>query len=132
MYKREPQNLTGPGGDQKELRVKYIDNGDGTWSLATVALALPLPDGAATAAKQDTTNIKLDDLIDAVNNSSSGAYSYRDKTETGTYKYFGFEILGGGAWKIMRKNISTNQALYATGSSGYSTNWSNRESLSYS
>jgi hypothetical protein len=66
MYHRLPQNLTGPGGDQKELRVKYIDNLDGTWSLAIGALVLPLPDGAATSLKQDTTNTKLDSVISAL------------------------------------------------------------------
>ena len=67
MYKREPQELTGPGGDQKELRTKYIDNGDGTWSVSVGAVTFPLPDGASTSAKQDTTNIKLDDLIESQN-----------------------------------------------------------------
>jgi len=67
MYKREPQELTGPGGDQQELRTKYIDNGDGTWSVSVGAVSFPLPTGASTAAKQDTTNIKLDDILDGMN-----------------------------------------------------------------
>lgn len=70
MYERKPQNLTGPEGSP-ELKVKYIDNGDGTWSLSVGAVTLPLPAGAATSAKQDTQAIKLDTLIAALNTPDS-------------------------------------------------------------
>lgn len=125
MFKREPQELTGPGGDQPELRVLYIDNGDGTYSMAVSAVALPLPTGAATSAKQDTTNIKLDSLIAAVQSISGGptaSYSLVQKNTAGdaSYKFYGYATVNGD-WFIKRINKTTNYAEFISGLAGTST-----------
>lgn len=141
MYERKPQNLTGPGGDQKELRVKYIDNGDGTWSLSVGALVLPLPAGAATSAKQDTTNVKLDAVIAALGGGGFKDYAYVQKDTTSdlvSYKYYGYENTSG-AWCIKRVNRSTNLAEFAltafqspaVSPDTYANAWSLRASLDY-
>lgn len=54
-----------------------------------------------------------------------------DDPEISTYKYFGYETVDGD-WRIMRKTLATNEFGYDTGTSGYSTAWTNRSSLSYS
>jgi hypothetical protein len=137
MYKREPQNLTGPGGDQKELRVKYIDNGDGTWSLAVGALILPLPSGAATAAKQDTTNIKLDDLIVAVEGiSGTAAYEMRNDTTTDpNLVYLGKALPGAStsdaAWQIKRYDKSAGLMSFADDVTTLTLVWDNRSTYGY-
>lgn len=124
MYHKLPQALTGPGGDQKELRVKYIDNLDGTWSLAIGALVLPLPDGAATSVKQDTTNTKLDDLITAVEAGGGGGggvqYDAGDvvATPTGTVilarradnSYYPLLITDSGQLLTLLSDADGNQA----------------------
>lgn len=57
-------------------------------------------------------------------------WGINDKEDTGTYVYFGFDA-ADGSWKILRKTIATNVFRYATGSSDYSTAWTNRASQSY-
>ena len=119
MYKREPQELTGPGGDQPELRVRYVDNLDGTWSLAVVGISSALPDGAATSAKQDTTNIKLDEVVAAIESISggpTGAYALVQKNTDGdsTYKYYGFVDVAGD-WYVKRIHKTTNYAEFKLG-----------------
>lgn len=57
-------------------------------------------------------------------------YAISDKEATATYKYFGFED-ADGKWYIMRKTIATNIFLYANGTSGYATAWTNRASQTY-
>lgn len=115
MYERKPQQLTGPDGSP-ELRVKYIDNGDDTWSLAVGALVLPLPTGAATSVKQDTTNIKLDDLITAISGISGDAlrqYKYSDSATVSNVDYVG-KLKPDGDWLITRYDAN-GSALYKIG-----------------
>lgn len=52
--------------------------------------------------------------------------------EIATYKYFGFLERDGTNWRIMRKTLATNVFEYATGTSGYATAWTNKDSLTYS
>ncbi len=95
MYERKPQHLTGPGGDQEELRVGYIDNGDGTWSMATSPLTLPR--GAATSAKQDTTNLKLDKMIGLpIPEHDYGSVNYA----TATQEIYTFKTGGSGGTTV--------------------------------
>lgn len=51
---------------------------------------------------------------------------------TSTYAYVGYEHETSGVWYIYRRTRSSNTRLYASGSSSYSTNWTNRAGLSYS
>lgn len=129
MYERKPQKLTGPGGDQKELRVKYIDNLDGTWSLAIGATTLPLPDGAATALKQDTTNTKLDDLITAV--TVSPAYKLLlDDTTTANVTYVGKAAIGSATsaavWQIQKIDETSGMVITWGGTGAFDQEWDER------
>ena len=129
MYHRLPQSLTGPGGDQKELRVKYIDNLDGTWSLAVGALVLPLPDGAATAAKQDTTNTKLDDIL-AATSSSQTHKTILDDTTTTNVTYVGKAAIGSATssavWQIQKIDETTGMVITWGGTGAFDQVWNNR------
>lgn len=135
MYQRLPQELTGPGGDQKELRVKYVDNGDGTWSLATTPMGVAA--GAATSAKQDTTNLKLDDLIAAVNAMGGDVPLTKliDDTTTANVTYIGETALtpagvseSASSWRIKRidESGSVTKIKYADGDSNFDNKWSDR------
>ena len=134
MYHRLPQSLTGPGGDQKELRVKYIDNLDGTWSLAVGALVLPLPDGAATAAKQDTTNTKLDDILAATSSSQTHKTLLDDYTTTNV-TYVGKAAIGSATssavWQIQKIDETTGMSITLADSAGFTQVWDNRVGLVY-
>lgn len=46
--------------------------------------------------------------------------------EIDTYKYFGFEDINTGSWRIMRKTLSNNVFMYDTGASDYHTAWTNK------
>lgn len=48
-----------------------------------------------------------------------------------TYAYAGYEHATNGSWYIYRRTRATNVKEYATGSSDFATNWTNRGSLSY-
>jgi len=50
--------------------------------------------------------------------------------EIATYKYYGFEDKDGN-WYIQRKTVATNAYLFASGTSGYSTAWTNKDSQTY-
>lgn len=63
--------------------------------------------------------------------SSSVVYEFQDYGKTSTYVYVGYKA-SNGAWYIYRRTISGNTRQYAEGTSDYATNWTNRESLSYS
>jgi hypothetical protein len=60
----------------------------------------------------------------------SEQYAISNKEATATYKYFGFQRLDG-YWYIMRKTLSTNVFEYVSGTSAYSTAWTNRASQTY-
>ena len=50
--------------------------------------------------------------------------------EESGYNYFG-KIRKNGEWAIMRQKTNELEYRFAIGASDYSTNWSNRASLSY-
>ena len=49
---------------------------------------------------------------------------------SGDYEYFGY-LNPKGHWIIQQHQLSTGQYRYACGSSGYSTNWTNKGGLTY-
>ena len=62
---------------------------------------------------------------------ASPLYQWQDYEKTATYVYVGYEA-SSGEWFIYRRTVASNTRLYATGSSDYATNWTNRASLTYS
>jgi len=57
-------------------------------------------------------------------------FNINDTDDSSDPKYYGFSD-HRGVWIIMKETTSTGSFRYATGKSGYSTNWTNRASLSY-
>lgn len=86
--------------------IAAVDNGDGTFSLST--------SGGSAGATKPTAAYGISNI---------------DSTDS-TYKYFGFEDKDGN-WYIMRKTLASAAFLYAAGTSGYSTAWTNRSSQTY-
>lgn len=58
-------------------------------------------------------------------------YKISDIDSSGDPAYYGY-VKADGGWYIMRYSESSGQARYVKGSADYSTNWTNRASLSYS
>lgn len=55
-----------------------------------------------------------------------------DADETGmTYYYYGYTDIRTGAWQIRRYKSDESEMRYCSGDSNYSTNWTNRASLTY-
>lgn len=74
-------------------------------------------------------------LAGFVPNTNPGASGYtiaNGPQDDGDYVYVGLLNSNTGAWYIYRRTEATDVRQYAAGSSNYSTNWTNRESLSYS
>jgi len=89
--------------------------------------------------REDSTGKPAIAVVDANGSPIGSALVYDIKNisppndpEIATYKYYGFVRRGGTAWRIMRKTLATNVFLYATGTSAYSTAWTNKDSQSYS
>jgi hypothetical protein len=61
----------------------------------------------------------------------SQTFDIRNIEEDVTYKYFGFEQRGGTNWRIMRKTLATSTFMYATGTTGYATAWTNKATETY-
>lgn len=57
-------------------------------------------------------------------------YQIADGDEVTTTKYYGFTEKDGG-WYILKNDTTANSYRYSKGSSGYSTAWSGRASLTY-
>jgi hypothetical protein len=98
-------------------------------------MAVPIPDVDTKFKEQAILNRVFNEdagTLRVTSNASAGGVTYgiSNIEETGTYKYYGFEDASGN-WYIMRKTLATNAYLYSAGSSNYSTNWTNRASLSY-
>ncbi len=74
--------------------------------------------------------IKKLDYYESGGATASPVYAWQDYEKTATYVYVGYEETGG-AWYIYRRTIATNAREYADGASSYSTNWTNRGSLTY-
>lgn len=60
----------------------------------------------------------------------SSGYVYEDYDKSGGYVYVGYENVSG-AWYIYRRTVASGARLYATGGSGYETNWMGRTGLPY-
>lgn len=120
-----PQQLT--DGDTRPLKVLFKDNGDGSFTLATrldqTTIDGLAASGLATALKQDTTNIKLDDLITAVGGISGGSadpfagYKYSDSTTVSNVDYVG-KVNATGEY-IVTSYDAAGSAQYSVGASGY-------------
>lgn len=62
--------------------------------------------------------------------SKSTGYTYQDLDYTSTYAYVG-QKKTSGEWWIYRRTRADNTMMYASGSSDYATNWTNRGSQTY-
>lgn len=60
------------------------------------------------------------------------SYKISDKDDDASPNYFGF-TKADGSWYILKETVSAGADTYryAAGSSSYTTNWTNRASLSY-
>jgi hypothetical protein len=62
---------------------------------------------------------------------ATDAYYYIQKdTDDATYKYYGY-MKDDGGWFIKRITIATNLAEFVKGTSGYTSEWTNRASQTY-
>jgi hypothetical protein len=63
--------------------------------------------------------------------STVNGFTHQNDSLTSTYAYVGYEHTDG-RWYIYRRTRANNVKLYASGSTDYATNWSDRASLTYS
>lgn len=82
--------------------------------------------GPGTVAVKDSSNNKIDPAI----KSPTDAYGITEIDDSGSPSYYGF-VNKDGAWYITQED-SSGSYRYAKGNSNFSSNWSNRASLSYS
>lgn len=81
--------------------------------------------GPGTVSLKDSNNQKIDPAI----KSPTDAYGISEVDDSSTPAYYGF-VNKDGAWYITQED-STGSYRYAKGDSDFSTNWSNRASMSY-
>lgn len=86
------------------------------------------PSGALTveADIQNEVDVNVTNPVYIIRNVSTPT-----DPEIDTYKYFGFEDINTGSWRIMRKTLSNNIFMYDTGVSDYHTAWTNKSGGSY-
>ena len=79
---------------------------------------IQIDDSGSTASQLVTSKFSINNLDDDGNDANAN--------------YYGFEA-SDGSWYIMKEDKSSNPVVYtySTGSSGYSTAWTNRASQSY-
>lgn len=92
-----------------------------------------VPEGGTTGqvlAKTSDTDFATD-WVDQTGGGGSSGYEFQNEELTSTYAYVGYEHITDGSWYIYRRTRATNVRLYASGSSDYATNWTDRASLTY-
>lgn len=94
-----------PGSDEY-VPITAVDNGDGTYSASST--------GGSAASSIATASY----------------YYIQKDTEGATYKYYGY-MKDDGGWYIKRITIATNLAEFVKGTSGYTSEWTNRASQTY-
>lgn len=125
-----PQQLT--QGDTRPLKVLFKDNGDGSFSIAATIMNT----GLATESKQDTTNIKLDQIIEEglikkalteLIDVASGTVTYIGQAEPGT-------LPGAATWRIKRITVagSLTSIEWAEGVGDFDKEWDERATYNYS
>lgn len=62
--------------------------------------------------------------------SPTATFLLADEDETATYSYTGFQDKDG-RWYIVRESLASGAYRYASGNNNYTTNWTNRASLTY-
>lgn len=82
--------------------------------------------GPGTVSVKDTAGNK----IDPAEKHPTDGYRISELDDGVVYIYGGY-INKDGAWFISREEISTGSYRYARGATSFSTNWTNRASLSY-
>lgn len=97
--------------------------------LGTDTFRIYLQDGDAVHPQQPVPLSQLEDAIASVEG-GSGGYTHRNYDDAGAYVYVGYENVSG-AWYIYRRTVASGARLYATGGSGYGTNWTGRTGLTY-
>lgn len=104
-----PQKLT--DGDKRTLKVKYIDNGDGTFSQAVVLLSAGSESTAFTVQMEPDSN---DPTLIYVGKAPIGA------------------VGSAPVWQIKRMDTSSMLAIkWPSASANFTQVWDDRESLSY-
>lgn len=93
--------------------------------------AIP-PGGSAgqVLAKIDGTDRNTHWVTQSGGGGGTNGYANQNYEKTGTYVYVGYENVSG-AWYIYRRTVASGARLYATGGSGYGTNWTGRTGLTY-
>ncbi len=81
--------------------------------------------GPGTVAIKDTTGVQIDPAI----KSPTDGYKI-SQIDDSTPSYYGF-VNKGGLWFIMKEDTSSGNYRYTKGTTGFSTNWTNRASLTY-
>ncbi len=81
--------------------------------------------GPGTVAIKDTAGTQ----IDPAQNHPTDGYKIAQLDDS-TPAYYGF-LNKTGAWFIMKEDSTTGDYRYAKGASGFSTNWTDRASLTY-
>lgn len=103
----------------------------------TVLLGRVPPAGGTTGQilSKDTDTDYDYAWIDAPTGGSTSAgagFEYQDIDRGTTYVYVGYAHPITNHWFIYRRTLNDGTREYATGTSGYATNWTNRASLTYS
>lgn len=91
--------------------------------------------GQAVNEHDSTSRAKRVILVNSTGSISSdtlASYRISDKDDDASPNYYGF-VNADGAWYILKETVSAGADTYryAAGSSDYTTNWTNRASLSY-
>jgi len=120
--------IVGGGGGGGDVAVTNFPD-DYALPDAQVATLTPQTD-ALTDDQLRATPVPISGTVTA-NVTPAPIFDIRNIEEDVTYKYFGFEERGGTNWRIMRKTLATNTFMYATGTTGYATAWTNKASETY-
>jgi len=112
----------------QDSNLKFLEN----WPVPIFSGGVSSSTGGLTDAELRASPVEVTgDLTVSATPLSRYTYIQKD-TSGGTYKYYGYaDANTAGAWAIKRITIASNLAEYVSGSSSYTTAWTNRASQTY-
>ena len=122
--KTETTTISSGGGQTENITLEEEEQVEGMDSESRAKI------NKVILISYDKRDINRTNRLPVVTEDALDNYQPSDETNTGEVDYYGF-LDRNGNWYIQQYDYNNGTIRYIRGSSDYTTNWTNRESLTY-